>query len=311
MTQLLTHAARRLPCAVLFFCLFWLTPALAADPLVSVAWLKANLGQPGIAVVDVQHPGDYLKAHVPGAVNTDFEKSGWREERTDKVPDMLPTETAKLVAHIGSLGIDQATHVVLVAPGKHNADMGWATRIYWTFKVFGHDRVSILNGGMAAWAKDKSNPVQAGAVKADAKTFTVKLRGDMVPTSSDVKAALARGVMLVDNRPEDQFVGINRNPKSSQNGTLPGAKNLPSNWTSENAGGLFRSKAQIEQLYQVAGVPTQGEQVNFCNTGHLASIGWFVSSEILGNKQARLYDGSMTEWTLNKVGPVEQKIKLQ
>ena len=294
--------------ALLLLCL---RPALAAEPLVDVAWLKANLGKPGLVVVDAQHLADYQKAHIPGAVNTNFEKSGWREDRPDKVPDMLPKDTAKLAAHIGSLGIDGSSHVVLVAPGKNNADMGWATRIYWTFKVFGHDEVSILNGGMAAWVKDKSNPVQAGVTQATAKTFTVKLRPEMVPSAEDVKAAMGRGVLLVDNRPEDQFVGINRNPKASMNGTLPGAKNLPSLWTSENAGGVFRPKAQIEQLYQVAGVPTQGEQVNFCNTGHLASIGWFVSSEILGNKQAKLYDGSMTEWTLNKVGPVEQKIKLQ
>lgn len=305
------HSLPRLLGAFIAAFLLCLRPALAADPLVNVAWLKANLGKSGLVVLDVQHPGDYLKAHIPGAVHTDFEKSGWREERTDKIPDMLPTETAKLAAHIGSLGIDPSTHVVLVAPGKNNADMGWATRIYWTFKVFGHDEISILNGGMAAWAKDKTNPVQAGAVKAEAKTFTVKLRGDMVPAASDVKAAMARGVMAVDNRPEDQYAGINRNPKASMNGTLPGAKNLPSSWTSENAGGLFRSKEQIEQLYKVAHVPTSGEQINFCNTGHLASIGWFVSSEILGNKQAKLYDGSMVEWTLNKVGPVEQKVKLQ
>lgn len=311
MTKLLSHTARQLRGAALLSCLCWLVPALAADPLVNVSWLKDRLGQPGLVVLDVQSPADYLKAHIPGAVHTDFAKSGWREERTDKVPDMLPTETAKLAAHIGSLGIDQTSHVVLIAPGKSNADMGWATRIYWTLKVFGHDEVSLLNGGMAAWAKDKGNPLQAGAVKVEPKTFSVKLRGDMVPTSEDVKAAMERGILMVDNRPEDQFVGINRNPKASMSGTLPGAKNLPALWTSENAGGVFRSKAQIEQLYQVAGVPTSGEQVNFCNTGHLASIGWFVSSEILGNKQARLYDGSMTEWTLNKVGPVEQKVKLQ
>lgn len=290
--------------------LLCLQPAVAAEPLVDVAWLKANLGKPGLVVLDSQPGADFLKAHIPGAVNTNFDKSGWREERNDKVPDMLPTDTSKLAAHIGSLGIDNNTHVVLVSPGKNNADMGWSTRIYWTFKVFGHDQVSILNGGMTAWAKDKANPVQAGAVQASAKTFAIKLRPEMLASSDDVKAAIGRGVLMVDNRPEDQFMGINRNPKASVNGTLTGAKNLPALWTTENAGGLFRSKAQIEQLYQVAKVPTQGEQVNFCNTGHLASIGWFVSSEILGNKQAKLYDGSMTEWTLNKVGPVEQHIKL-
>ena len=57
-------------------------------------------------------------------------------------------------------------------------------------------------------------------------------------------------------------------------------------------------------------MPTSGDQINFCNTGHWASVGWFVSSELLGNKKAKLYDGSMTEWTMLKGGPVEQKVKL-
>jgi thiosulfate/3-mercaptopyruvate sulfurtransferase len=284
--------------------------AAAAEPLVDVAWLKANLGKPGIVVLDVQKPTDFLRGHIPGAANTDFDKSGWREERADKVPDMFPDKLDKLAAHIGSLGIDNNAHVVLVPPGGGYGDMGWATRIYWTFKVLGHDNVSILNGGMVAWAKDKSNPIEAGAAKTVAKTFTPHLRKDMIATAEDVKAARARGVLLVDSRPEDQFMGINRNPKASMNGTLEGARNLPTAWTTENAGGQFRSKAQLEQLYKVANVPTSGEQINFCNTGHLASIGWFVSSELMGNKKVKLYDGSMVEWTLIKAGPVEQKVKL-
>lgn len=56
-------------------------------------------------------------------------------------------------------------------------------------------------------------------------------------------------------------------------------------------------------------MPTQGRQIEFCNTGHLASNGWFVSHELLGNKEAKLYDGSMVEWTLTKAGPVEQTVK--
>lgn len=287
-----------------------LATALAAEPLVDAAWLKANLGKPGIAIVDMQPTTDFLRGHIPGAASTDFAKSGWREERADKVPDMFPAKLDKLVAHIGALGVDNNTHVVLVAPGSSYADMGWATRIYWTFKTLGHDNVSILNGGMAAWTKDKSNALETGAAKVTAKAFTANPRLDMIATVDDVKAAKAKGVVLVDSRPEDQFVGINRNPKATQNGTLPGAKNLPTGWTTENGGGMFRSKAQLEKLYKVANVPTSGEQINFCNTGHLASIGWFVSSELVGNKKAKLYDGSMVEWTMTKAGAVDQKINL-
>lgn len=283
--------------------------AFAAEPLVDVAWLKANLDKPGIAVVDMQPTSDFLRGHVPGAANTDFAKSGWREERADKVPDMFPAKLDKLVAHIGSLGVDNSSHVILVAPGGSYADMGWATRIYWTFKTLGHDNVSILNGGMAAWTKDKGQ-IETGAAKVAAKTFTPHPRMDMIATAEDVKAAKAKGVLLVDSRPEDQYMGINRNPKATQNGTLPGAKNLPAGWTTENGGANFRTKAQLEKLYKHAGVPTSGEQINFCNTGHLASIGWFVSSELVGNKKAKLYDGSMVEWTMTKAGPVDQKINI-
>ena len=300
---------------VLFLLLAAARTAGAADPLVNVDWLKANLGKPGIAIVDFQPPPDYLRGHIPGAVGSNYAKDGWREERAaDKVPDMFPEKLDKLVAHIGSLGIGNGTHVVLVPMGMSSTDVGVATRVYWTFKVLGHDNVSILDGGMAAWTKEqdktKANPLQAGAAKAEPKTFTAKLRKEMLVTMDDVKKAKAAGILLVDNRPEDNYVGINRHPKATESGTLSGARNLPNGWMTVNGQGQFRSKSQIEQLYKVANVPTSGEQINFCNSGHWASVGWFVSSELMGNKKARMYDGSMIEWTQLKGGSIEQKVKL-
>ena len=287
-------------------------PAAAADPLVNVDWVKANLGKPGIVFVDFAPPADYLRGHIPGAVNSNYAKDGWREERaSDKVPDMLPAMLDAVGVMIGMLGIDNNTHVVLVPAGASSTDMGVGTRVYWTFKVLGHDNVSLLDGGMAAWTKDKKNPLQAGAAKVEPKTFKINVRKDMIVTMDDVKKAKAAGVLLVDNRPEDQFAGINRHPKATESGTIEGAKNLPNGWLTVNGGGEFRNKSQLDQLYKVASVPTSGDQINFCNTGHWASVGWFVSSELMGNKKAKMYDGSMVEWTMLKGGPVEQKVKLQ
>ena len=298
--------------AVLFALLALARPASAADPLVSVDWVKANLDKAGIVYVDFQAPTDFLRGHIPGAVNSNYGKDGWREERaSDKVPDMLPVKLDSLGEMIGKLGIDNNTHVVLVPTGASSTDMGVGTRVYWTFKVLGHDNVSILNGGMAAWTKDKKNPLQAGAPKVEPKTFKVAVRKDMIVTMDDVKKAKAAGVLLVDNRPEDQYAGINRHPKATESGTIEGAKNLPNTWVTVNGGGEFRDRSQLDQLYKVANVPTSGDQISFCNTGHWASVGWFVSSEIMGNKKAKMYDGSMTEWTMLKGGSVEQKVKLQ
>ncbi|HRY06991.1 MAG TPA: sulfurtransferase [Hyphomicrobiaceae bacterium] len=297
-------------------------PAAAADPLVSADWVKSNLGKPGIVLLDVSSGGgrskaDFVAAHIPGSVFTDYAKAGWRERNAEGVNSMLPP-AAKLEKIIGALGIDNATHVVLIPMGKRAQDTGAATRLYWTFKVLGHDDVSILDGGYLGWVADVDketkkpvNPLETGESNPQAKEFKANVRQDMIATKDDVKAAMADKEPLVDNRPNDFFLGISKSKDAKVGGTLPGATNLPEAWLTVNNGGKFRSKDQLAKLYQAAGVATTGKQINFCNTGHWASLGWFVSSEIMGNKQARMYDGSMAEWTRDDKAPVQRTIVIE
>ncbi len=297
--------------------------AQAAQPLVDVDWVKANIGKPGVVFLDVRgrlagkSKSDYLRGHIPGAVYTNYLKDGWRVKDANGTIGMLPP-VAKLEKLIGGLGIGNDDHVVIVPQGGRALDMGTATRIYWTFKVLGHDRVSILDGGMQAYTKavDKKsgkpiNPLEKGMVKPVAKHFKANMRREMIATKEDVKKAMEKGTVLVDNRPHNQYVGVNRHGKAKRNGTIPGAVNLPENWLTRNGGGQFRPKSELEQLYAAAGVPTDGDQITFCNTGHWASLGWFASSEILGNKAAKMYDGSMVEWSADDGLPMEQKVKIR
>jgi len=295
----------------------------ANQPLVDVAWVKSNIGKTDVVFLDVRgklaglSKADYLRAHIPGAVYTDYLKDGWRVKDKNGTPGML-APTDKLEKLIGGLGIDNASHVVIIPNGGKALDMGTATRIYWTFKVLGHDNVSILDGGMLAYTKevDKKtkkpvNPLERGAVKPVAKTFKGNVRQEMIVTKADVKAAMDSGIPLVDHRPNDQFIGINKHGKAARNGTIPGSLNLPENWLTRNGGGMFRPKSELEQLYAVAGVPINGDEISFCNSGHWASLGWFASSEIMGNKASKVYDGSMIEWTADKAMPVDQKVTIK
>jgi len=308
--------------AGLFILSSGLGSALAATPLVDSAWVKANIGKPGIVFLDVRgklagkSKADYLRGHIPGAVWTNYLKDGWRTKDAHGTPGMM-APVAKLEKLIGGLGISDSSHVVIVPNGGKATDVGTGTRIYWTFKVLGHDDVSLLNGGMVAYTKtvDKAtkkpvNPLDKGMVKPAVAVFTAHPRMDWIATKEEVKKASVSGGMLVDNRPNNQFLGVNRHPKAKRFGTIPGAKNLPENWLTENGGGTFRPKSTLIKLYEAAGVPTTGKQITFCNSGHWASIGWFVSHEILGDKQARMYDGSMLEWAADKSLPMERKIKL-
>lgn len=293
------------------------TAVEAAEPLVDVAWVKANAGKPGIVMLDLRDSqADYLRAHVPGAVYTDYAKDGWRSKDENGTPAQL-SPVPKLEALIGGLGIGNDAHVVLIPNGASALDMGSATRVYWTFKVLGHDNVSILDGGMTAYLKDidektkqPTNPLDKGATKPEAKTFKAALRKDMIVTKADMQKAQESGVEIIDNRPNDQFIGVNRHTLAKRSGTIPGAKSVPESWLTQNGGGVFRSKPELTKLYELASAKTAGPQINFCNTGHWASLGWFVSHEIIGNKEAKLYDGSMLEWSADQSLPMEQKLKL-
>jgi thiosulfate/3-mercaptopyruvate sulfurtransferase len=288
--------------------------AASASPLVDTNWIKQNSCKAGIVVLDIRNQldghskMDYLRGHIPCAVYSDYMKDGWRA-KVNNIPGMLPP-LPQIEKLIGSLGIDDNSHVVIYSAGTNALDMGSATRVYWTLKVLGHDDVSILDGGYAAYTADKANKIQTGMNQPQPKTFVAKFRKDMYPTEADVEKARKAGDILVDNRPNDQYMGVNRTATVKRNGTIPGAKNLPESWLTDNDGGKFRSVAELEKLYKNAGVPLKGEEINFCNTGHWASLGWFVSSEVLGNKQAKVYDGSMTEWSADPKLPVEQKIKV-
>lgn len=289
--------------------------ASAADPLVNVDWVKANIGKPGIVFLDVRGEGrtDYMRAHIPGAIYSDYAKDGWRVKDKNGTPAMLP-EPAAVEKLVGGLGIDNGTHVVVVPSGTNALDMGTATRIYWTFKVMGHDNVSILDGGWLAYAvidektKQPVNPVETGNIAPKAKTFKANVRADMIPSKDDVRKALEAKTPLVDHRPSDFYLGVTQHPLTKRTGTIPGAKSVPEAWITQNNGGKLRDKASLEKLYAMAGVPTGGEQISFCNTGHWASLGWFASHEILGNKKAKMYDGSMVEWANDPNLPVEAKI---
>jgi thiosulfate/3-mercaptopyruvate sulfurtransferase len=301
---------KRLSFAALLSALLMAAPAGAAEPLVDAAWVKANIANHNVVFLDLRgNPRAFQAAHIPGARFTSYGRHGWRAT-IKNVPGMLPP-TAKLEALIGRLGIGNGDHVVLAPAGWNATEMGVATRIYWTFKVLGHDEVSILNGGMNAYMADTGNPLEKGMIQPGPKTFKAGFRPELLATAEDVSKAIAeKSAALIDNRPSGQYMGINKGGPVKRLGTLPGAKNVPAMWATVNDGGVFRSKQALEKMYKSIGLPTEGETINFCNTGHWASVGWFITHELLGNKKAKMYDGSMAEWSMTKSNPMDRRINL-
>ena len=290
-------------------------PAMAtgANPLVDTAWVKSNLGKSGVVFLDVtSNPGAYARGHIPGAVYTHYKNDKWRvdgKKNGSKVAGVLPP-VADLEKLIGKLGIGNGDHVVIVANGSGAADMGTATRLYWTFLVLGHERVSIMNGGMSAWNGDKANPLETAANKPAAKTFKARFNDALIATSQEVTAALEDGATLIDSRPADQNLGINNSGKVRAYGTIPGAISVPGAYMTVSGGGQIRDGGAIERLYKMSNAPTRGKSITFCNTGHWASLGWFAEYALMGNKESSMYDGSLAEWTTDDNAPMERQVSL-
>lgn len=282
------------------------TSAFAADPLVSPQWLAANKGNGKVVVLDIRSkidgskPESFAEGHIPGAVHSDYDKGGWRVERGG-VPFMVPT-TAELEKLIGELGIDEDSHVVVVPAGVNVLDFGAAARTYWTLKYAGVKELSILDGGLAAW-KAAGLPLEPGARKPSPAIFTAKLDNNILIEAPQVEAALQKnGATLVDARPATFFQGKEKAPASKAYGRLPGAVNVDSAKFYDQASNKLKPKAELAAAAQ--DVPTTGSTVAYCNTGHWAATDWFVLSEILG-RDAKLYAGSMVEWTANGNRPVD------
>ncbi len=276
-------------------------------PLVSPQWLKANLKNPAIVVLDIRSAidgkgfEDYKAGHIPGALHSDYDKAGWRVTRNG-VPFMLPT-AAELEKLIGEAGIDEDNHVVVVPAGVHATDFGSAARVYWTLKVAGHPRVSILDGGFAAWAADPANPVETAINRPNGKIFTATLdQRPRVEGAAVEKIERSGGAALLDARPASFFTGKEKAPWAKAYGHIPRAQNLDSAAFYDPATNRLRPKAELAAI--AAAVPA-GPVVSYCNTGHWAATNWFVLSVLLGRADVTLYDGSMVDWTADARRPVE------
>lgn len=297
---------RSITLAFIAIFIFAAVSAASAQALVDTAWLKQHLNDKNIVVLDVydgDKRADFASGHIPGALFTDFAGDGWRA-KVNGIPGMLPP-IADIENTIGKFGIDNDSHVVVVPGGRQKSDFNLATRVYWTFKTLGHDRVSILDGGDKVWFADSKNPVETGPSSATPRKFAAQFRPDYVVSRDEVKQTLkSRDADLVDARPPEQYEGKAKSPSVRIAGTIPGAVNVPAVLVEAADGTRPADITTIDKVLAGAGVDAKGKQIVFCNTGHLASGTWFMLHEVKGNKNARLYDGSMADWTSDPELPV-------
>ena len=270
------------------------TAPLAATfgPLVEANDLANALDAKQPVLLDIRNDG-YADSHVDGAL--------WAPYKLFRGPKGNPgglMDLAVLEEHLEKLGLEQDEPIVILSEGNTDTDFGAAARVYWTLKSTGFTDLSILNGGRIAW-RDANLPLNNTpeiAVPSQLNLeFDTTWLADTQHVSSVVKGE--NSGLLVDARLPEFFAGDKAHGAAKRPGTLPGAINQSYATFFENGAAAISTPTDISALKASLGIKGDEEVISFCNTGHWAATHWFALSELANVGNAKLYAGSMVEYS--------------
>lgn len=232
--------------------------------------------------------GNYDRGHLPGALDAPYAR--WRGPADN--PGQLP-DLAALTELMQSLGLRPELPVLVVHEGNNSADMGAAARVYWTLKSLGIQDLALINGGYRAW-RGARLPISEAALTVPASDYQPQWDMSWRVSTEEVESLVNTGeARLIDARPPSFFSGLRATV--GKPGTIAGAGNLT--YESWFDGDRLQPQPQLASRFDEYPVPEAPVTVSFCNTGHWASINWFVMSEILEVPNTRLYAESVAEWS--------------
>lgn len=273
--------------------------AQVLDPIVTTDWLEKNLANPKLVMLDLRKVEEYKAGHIPGAVNSFY--GTWAIKKGELLHELPPPDD--LADAIGGAGIGPDSWVVLIGKNAELIDRFDMTRVAWTLKYMGVDRVAILDGGQDKWVKEKK-ALSQDMVRPRAKSFKAKMNKGLFVPRTYLADSLGKA-LIVDVRGPAFFEGKEKLPFVPKTGRIKGAVNLPAGalFTPE---GLYKPKDTLAALAsKAAGMDLDREIILYCDSGKACTSWAFVMTSLLGYKNVKIYDGSFMEWSKDPSAPVE------
>ncbi len=275
------------------------------NPLTSAAWLLEHYLDHDVRLVDARfllgQPNAgrdaYDSGHIPGAIFLDLERDLSSPKQSDGRGGRHPLPDPNVLAsRLSGLGIGNQDSVI--AYDDPSTGQGfYAAHVWWLLRYLGHDRVSVLDGGLPAWI------AAGGTLEEDlpfygTASFTPRVRAEMLVNAEDVTAR-GSGAVLIDSRAAPRYRG-EVEPIDSKAGHIPGAINLDWSASLEPDGKFKASSAQTERFTALENVE---EVLVYCGSG-VSACGNLLALEVAGISGAKLYAGSWSDWISQPDAPI-------
>ena len=266
--------------------------------IVTAAWLRDHGGQNNLKVLDASShlptakrdaQAEFLAQRIAGAGRFDINLIA---DISSPLPHTLPSSDA-FAAHMRALGLNDEDHIIVYCDSSHLS----AARAWWMLRLFGHAKVSVLNGGLKSWiaigGATDSGPEMPGAVG----KFTIRSAvGANVINHASLQKLVTDGNagQIADARSAGRFAGTEQEPRAGlRSGHIPGSSNVPISSLLND--GALKDKNDLAAAFASGGIDIDRPVITSCGTG-VTACGLALALAILGNEQTFVYDGSWTEW---------------
>lgn len=277
------------------------------QPLIDVDTVKSALASGDVTLLDATAglPGeqtdpdeDFLASRLPGARRFDIELFSDPEQ---SLPHMAPA-AGRFARLAGELGLTRDSTIVVYDQGN----IASSCRAWWLLRLFGHERVFILDGGMPAWRAAEGELEQGAPSPIVAAQYIPRLTTSLLKGLGDMLTLCASDAddVILDARSAGRFTGAAPEPRAGlSSGHMPGAQNIPFGELLD-ANRHFLSKAALKARFEKAGVANlQTPLIATCGSGMTASV-IVVGAVLAGYETVSLYDGSWAEWAATPDAPI-------